>query len=242
MICEPQPKPIFFLIDTGCIAVFTLDYLVRICTCGFVPPRISGIVPKEWFDWARHQASFHNEKPLTDPPWHFGYRVLKYFLQPINMIDFASIIPYYATLTGQHSQTASFLRAVRLVRILRILKLIKIGTSAHTADRTLKKVVVESMEALIILMVFVCLIVIVAGCIMQNLEGGTFEVEMKGNTTVPGHYRPDLTNTYPELSPYWDVRVGMYWAVQTCATLGYGQYLSILCRIMSYLILSYHMN
>jgi hypothetical protein len=45
IICEPIAPAIFELLETACVAVFTVDYAVRVLTCAHTPARLCGVVP-----------------------------------------------------------------------------------------------------------------------------------------------------------------------------------------------------
>ena len=46
MVCEPQPMHFFGTIEYICVILFTIDYVVRICTCWVMPTRLAGVVPE----------------------------------------------------------------------------------------------------------------------------------------------------------------------------------------------------
>lgn len=44
-MCAPQPLPIFDIIETVCVGIFTFDYVIRILTVSHIPPQYVLIYP-----------------------------------------------------------------------------------------------------------------------------------------------------------------------------------------------------
>ena len=115
----------------------------------------------------------------------------------MTLVDIIAVVPYFIVLTVAKDQLQSvgFLRIVRLIRITKMFKLSKHCTRLKIVGNILLSCVHEFTTLLICL----CIIVILAGSLIYYLEdGGT---NGSGFTTIP---------------------MGMYWAVQTISTVGYG--------------------
>jgi len=94
--CEPVPMAFFGPIEAVCIAVFTIEYLVRICTS------------------------------CTEPKFGSSgcVRAACYASTTLNLIDLAAIVPFYVGIM-LGSESVGAVRILRLMRVLRLLKLAK---------------------------------------------------------------------------------------------------------------------
>jgi voltage-gated potassium channel len=119
-------------------------------------------------------------------------RKLKYMLSFLGIIDLLSILPTYLAIFLSGAQIFMVIRVVRLFRVFRILKL------AHFlgAGNTLREALLASRHKISVFLFSVVLIVILSGALMYVIEG-----EEHGFTSIPR---------------------GVYWAVVTLTTVGYG--------------------
>lgn len=133
------------------------------------------------------------------------------------VIDLLAVIPTYLGLLLTGSSAMIILRALRLLRIFRILKLVRY----LGAERHLLTAFRASVPKITIFLVAVCCIVLISGTLMYNIEG-----KENGFTSIP---------------------VGIYWAVVTLTTVGYGdispvtplgQFISMIIMIMGYGIIA----
>jgi len=142
---------------------------------------------------------------------------LSYIFSFYGIIDFLSVIPTYIGLFILGSHHLVVIRILRMLRIFRILKL-----SRYTqAGRSLAKALWASREKIGVFIFFVIVLVIVIGTVMYIVEG-----EEHGFTSIPR---------------------GIYWAVVTLTTVGYGdispetpfgQFLASVVMIMGYAIIA----
>ncbi len=141
----------------------------------------------------------------------------KYVLSFYGVIDLLSILPSYLVLFFAGGQSLMVIRALRLLRIFRIMKLSRYTTAA----RILAKAMWASREKILVFLFFVATIVIIFGTIMYLVEGPE-----NGFTSIPA---------------------GIYWAVVTLTTVGYGdispvtplgQFLASLIMVMGYAIIA----
>jgi len=79
-ICSPIPKPVLGQIDEACFIVFAIDYLLRLFSGFFTPPRITNLLHDEWdrgevelmrqtkrtIDYAVEKELREKKQPLTD--------------------------------------------------------------------------------------------------------------------------------------------------------------------------------
>lgn len=141
----------------------------------------------------------------------------KYIFSFYGIIDLLSVIPTYVGLVIVGSHNLMVIRILRLLRVFRVLKL----TRYTQAGRTLAKAIWASREKISVFIFFVIILVIIVGTIMYLLEG-----EEHGFNSIPQ---------------------GIYWAIVTLTTVGYGdispqtslgQFFASLVMIMGYAIIA----
>ncbi len=119
-------------------------------------------------------------------------RPMRYARSFFGIVDFLSIAPTYASLFLEGAQSLLVIRALRLLRIFRILKL------AHYLGEAdvLRNAMQASRPKITIFLITVINIACIMGALMYLVEG-----EASGFTNIP---------------------VGMYWAIVTMTTVGFG--------------------
>jgi voltage-gated potassium channel len=142
---------------------------------------------------------------------------VKYIFSFYGIIDLLSVLPTYIGLFIVGSHHLVVIRILRMLRIFRILKL----TRYTQAGRTLARAMWASREKISVFIFFVIVLVIVVGTVMYLIEG-----EEHGFTSIPR---------------------GIYWAVVTLTTVGYGdispqtpfgQFMASVVMIMGYAIIA----
>jgi len=142
-----------------------------------------------------------------------GY--LRYFVGPANLVDLASVLPFYIELTfdiiGQQSSSnldmLSVLRLIRLTRVTRIFKMSKNFQGLSVLAATIRK----SAAALLMLFVFMLIFSILFATLIYTFEGGVWDDQRRQ------YVRPDGSR-----SPYESIPVSMWWTIVTMCTVGYG--------------------
>ncbi len=141
----------------------------------------------------------------------------EYVFSFFGVVDFLAILPSYLSFFVLDSQLLSVVRALRLLRVIRILKLGRYVSEAEYLTRSLK----ASFHKILIFIAFVLTIVLIMGTLMFIIEGPE-----NGFTSIP---------------------VGMYWAVVTLTTVGFGdiypvtplgQFASSLIMLLGYAIIA----
>ncbi|HSF53912.1 MAG TPA: ion transporter [Algoriphagus sp.] len=144
-------------------------------------------------------------------------RTLKYVTSFYGIVDLLAILPVYLSFFVVNSQLLSVIRALRLLRVIRILKLGRYLAEADFLRESLK----ASATKIQIFLFSVLTIVLIMGTLMFVVEG-------------------------PE-SGYTSIPVGMYWAIVTLTTVGFGditpqtpvgQLLASLIMLMGYAIIA----
>jgi len=110
------------------------------------------------------------------------------------IVDFLAIGPVYLSLLFGGTHSFAVFRALRLLRVFRILKLTQFVGEAAA----LRIAIAASMRKIVVFLFAVVTVVIIVGALMYQIEG-----EQNGFTSIPA---------------------GMYWAVVTVTTVGYGDY------------------
>ena len=142
---------------------------------------------------------------------------LKYVFSFWGIVDLASIVPTFISpfISGYHSLVA--IRALRLLRIYRILKLSRFTSESQALMHSLR----ASYYRIMVFMIFVVMMMVLAGTAMYVIEGGE-----NGFDSIPS---------------------SIYWAIVTTTTVGYGditpitdlgKILSSLMMILGYVIIA----
>ena len=116
----------------------------------------------------------------------------RYALSFFGIVDFLAVGPVYLSLFFGTTHSFGVFRSLRLLRVFRILKLTQFVGEASA----LRIAVVASVRKITVFLFAVITIVIIVGALMYQIEG-----EQNGFTSIPE---------------------GMYWAVVTVTTVGYG--------------------
>lgn len=141
----------------------------------------------------------------------------KYIFSFYGLIDLISIIPTYLSLILVGSQFLIIIRILRLLRVFRILKLVRFTSASLYLLHALR----HSREKIIVFFGSVLILVTIIGTVMYLVEG-------------------------PE-SGFNSIPTGIYWAIVTITTVGYGdispatpfgQFLASLLMLVGYAIIA----
>ena len=144
-------------------------------------------------------------------------RPLKYATSFFGIVDLIAVVPTYLSLLIVNTQYHLVIRTLRLLRVFRILKLVQYMNQAHILMRALS----ASRAKITIFLFTVFNLVIIIGALMYVVEG-----EVSGFTSIPK---------------------GIYWAIVTLTTVGYGdispqtpigQFLASVVMVMGYGIIA----
>lgn len=143
---------------------------------------------------------------------------LKYVFSFWGVIDFLSIFPAYLSLFIPTTQALTVLRLLRVMRIFRIFKMSRFQIEAYHLLSALKNSAIK----IIIFMLFMLVAAVILGTMMYSFEGN-----------VNQNFDSVLT--------------GVYWAVVTITTVGYGdvapvtgagRFLAVLVMLLGYSIIA----
>jgi len=119
-------------------------------------------------------------------------RPLRYAASFFGLVDLLAIVPTYLSLLLPGTQYLLVVRILRLLRVFRVLKLAEYLTEADVLTRALR----ASRRKISVFLLTVLTLVVIIGALLYVVEG-----EENGFTSIP---------------------VGIYWAVVTLTTVGYG--------------------
>lgn len=146
------------------------------------------------------------------------YRPAKYIFSFFGIIDFLAILPAYLSLIIAGSQYLLVIRGLRLIRVFRIFKLGHFLNEGELIIRALR----SSRAKILVFLTFLSLVTVVIGALMYMVEGE----------------QNDTFSSIPR---------GIYWAIVTLTTVGYGdiipittlgQMLSALVMILGYAVIA----
>jgi len=143
---------------------------------------------------------------------------VRYATSTFGLIDLISILPTYLSLFIVGSQAMLVVRILRLLRVFRVLRMGRFLWAGHIISKALK----ASRHKLTVFVFFVAQLVVIIGALMYLVEG----------PVNPG---------------YSSIPAGIYWAVVTITTVGFGdvtpvtpigKFLSIIVMLIGYAIIA----
>ena len=126
----------------------------------------------------------------------------RYAFSAYGLIDFVAIMPTYLSFIVPNSSSFLVLRSLRLLRAFRVLKLTRYFGEASA----LKRALLQSRMRIVVFLFTVFIICIVSGALLYFVEGESND----GFTSIPQ---------------------GVYWAIVTLTSTGYGDTVPILSLI-----------
>ena len=142
-------------------------------------------------------------------------RLAQFLLLPSAMLDLASFLPVFLDLALGSPQQLLILRVTRFLRVLRLLRATSETLSFRLVRRSLKN---ASGALLFSLLPTLCVVLVMFSAGIFLCEGG----EWDASAAPPGFYRPDVTGTRRELTPFRSVVHSTWFVLVTLSTLGYG--------------------
>lgn len=144
-------------------------------------------------------------------------RRLHYMVSFFGIIDLLALLPTYLSVVFTGMHSLLVIRALRLLRVFRVLKAVRLMGEAHTLLTAVRR----SLPKISVFIGAVMVIALIVGSAMYLIEG-----EAAGFTSIPR---------------------GMYWAIVTMTTVGYGdiaprtelgQFLAAILMVLGYGILA----
>jgi hypothetical protein len=224
--CQVDPKPdqcsVFKEVEDVCLAIFVIEYSLRLLTCWAVRQEIF------------KKADFHDLvvgfEPIDLPSCLT--RLRRFIFAPSNLIDLAAILPgVIALFVNSEGGAFVILRLVRLTRVFRALKSPAFQAPVQVIARTVQ----QSTKALYVLMFNLCLGIVIFGSLMYMAEGGEelnafgfggkWNPEVKKFERIVGRQWNAVDGQWENLwdiSPFQSIPHAFWWAIVTVMTVGYG--------------------
>jgi len=204
--CEPKPDKIFYIIETVCIAIFTIEYFARVLTV--------------------HAMASSTESGLR--------RTLQYARQTMNIIDLLAILPYFTDLMLSGSEVGPF-AILRLARILRLFKMAKHNPGMRIFVEVMvmsgQPLSILVFFNVIITVMFGSLIFFAEGqkySVAPEFTQPRFDECL--NKTVSSDFpqgvyvRGRWGSDTDEITPFRSIPYSLWWVCVTMTTVGYGDY------------------
>ncbi|CAE8582540.1 unnamed protein product [Polarella glacialis] len=161
-----MPEECYNNVDTTLVLFFSFEYFTKlICSC-FTRASVLDI------DWALQAIVPDTDDSNNEAFQTFTWleSVQHFVSRPMNIIDFASIMPFWLELIMSKIpfMPLTFLRAFRLLRLFRVIKLGRFDQTLTVLGVTLAK----SLTSVQVLMVWITLASLMIGAIMEQLEKG----------------------------------------------------------------------
>jgi len=195
--CKPRPFVVFALIETVCIIVFTIDYVLRIVLVHSEDPRAIG----------------------ADLETSAAKATLKYALQWLNIVDLMAIVPFYLTKAGFMGSSAAVLRVLRLIRVFRLLKSPKLRTCVDM----ILNIVSDSLPGIASVFSLTSLVCVLSASCLWFAEGSNYSVTDFSDEYPMGVYvRANVNGFGREPTPFTSISHCFWWFFTTATTVGYG--------------------
>jgi len=193
---ENSTPPVFHSIELVSIMFFTVEYLVRMLT----------VSSMKW-EYITGKPRFLEQ----GTEWYLGTQLKKtwsFFLQPMNLIDLAAILPFYLKSVMHVSINLTSLRSIRLLRLVKLFR-------KNRIIPLLAEVFSKSITRLYQVFVVLMLVVYFMAATIFILEQGEYNAES-------GYYERDNVFGEKEPSPFDSVFVSLWFTVVSLTTVGYG--------------------
>lgn len=187
------------------VAIFTIDYLVRLCTVHTVPASV--LLARE--------VAIDLEGNLLDvtsvikaSAWR---KTGHFFCSLGSIVDLLSIVPFYLNLfifyphDSLRTADARVYDVIQFFRILRVLKLLRYSKQATLVKRTLQ----GSYLALRFFVVMSFVVLLILSSLVYYFEKGDFRVTAQSPNGA--YYRRAPIGHHHELSPFDSLITTVYW-------------------------------
>lgn len=150
------------------------------------------------------------------PEWFI--KLWLFFLQPLNLIDFLAILPFYIELfIGKGSGVGNKLTILRILRLLRVLRLFKLAKYVLYL-RVYMEVCIRASSSFVIVFIFIGMSSMLTSALVFFCERGEWDEDEQA------FMRWDATGYVREETPFKSIIHTFWWAVVTFTTTGYGDY------------------
>ncbi|CAK9028396.1 unnamed protein product, partial [Durusdinium trenchii] len=204
--CEPAPLLIFSTLEAICIAIFTVEYCLRLALCHTDP---------------RYGSSFLS-------------RTFHYAIQPLNVVDVIAVLPFYLKLALEFSEIGVF-GMLRLMRVCRLLKLAKHHQGIMVCWEALVNsgitLALLFFYEVLFGIIFATILHTLEGSKYSVAEEFTEPyMDLVTGKNMPPRYptgvfvRRNLWDTGDEPTPFYSIPAALWWVFTTTTTVGYGDF------------------
>jgi hypothetical protein len=236
--CEPELKAAetFGGVELIIICAFSFDYVVRGITV-----HTARSFKFNDFDIMYYYLSFEvlydtsrfsmrtvaAERALRSGPIE---KTMKWVIRPMNVIDFFSIIPYFLTGLIAKSGVPNAMLVLRILRLCRLFRLFKLKKYSAGFE-VFFKTVLQSMEAITVLLFVLGLLLVFLGSLMYLAEGGNWynpnddclgEPCKDAGYPEGGYLRLDYMAQNLVETPFRSIFDSCWFVMTTITTVGYG--------------------
>jgi hypothetical protein len=231
--CKPEPKEAFKYIDSTCVVLFTVEYLIKIFFVSWVRFEIMDdrflhtvLGKKSVSDYVLEDDVVETKTTLDDK-----FKTLtKWVLQPSNLIDIIAIMPFWIEQIAQSGGGNSVFVILRILRLTRIFRVFKIG-KYNEIFTLFGRVMVQSLPALYLMLFFVGLGLCLFGTLIWFAEQGHWHppgnarllelgIDDRGAYLRNAAFLPGV-ESWSE-SPYPSIIHTFWFVIVTVTTVGYG--------------------
>jgi hypothetical protein len=200
--CEPEVLSIFEWLEGICVAIFSLEYGLRLA--------LAPISRSELLDYEKIMEMVTEHEELRIPSaWE---RLLRFLIQPMNIIDLFAIAPYYMEVLLDI--VASNLTVLRVLRLTRLFRIVKLGRYLEVLQLVVR-VFNKSLQVLFVLLIYLILAVCFSAAVIFFLEGGTWDPDVQ-------EYVRSSHEGERSVSPFKSIPHSFWWCIVTFTTVGYG--------------------
>eukprot|EP01061_Rhynchopus_euleeides_P018666 TRINITY_DN30854_c0_g1_i1.p1 TRINITY_DN30854_c0_g1~~TRINITY_DN30854_c0_g1_i1.p1 ORF type:complete len:647 (+),score=243.99 TRINITY_DN30854_c0_g1_i1:40-1941(+) len=216
---DPPGNSATFAIESVCIAVFTLEFLVWLWSF----PESDMYTDTD--GTKKIIQPFEEIYPMPDNIVKVKWRVV--LKEPQLYVDVISILPYYVILiVGSSTTNASPLAAVRtlrLLRLLRILRILRLGkTGLHGKIPELGAALWKSVMSLIFLVFLIVIATVISSTFLFFAE-----IDQAHFSQASGKWIRDDNSEYTDAGSvirFQSIPASLWWGVVTLTTVGYGDF------------------
>jgi hypothetical protein len=182
------------------VVIFTFDYLVKLICSPFVRVALANI------DVLVERVVPDSESGMLLNPEECipEHRVWRFITGPMNMVDLASILPFWVDVMGAGSGLK--LGFLRILRILRVVRLLKAGNFSETLQ-VLGETIRRSINSFVVMIIWILIIATLVGTVLNMLEEG------HGPKECPPEDDPDGPMEYACRWTFDGVSTSVYWVI-----------------------------
>lgn len=210
---KPEPQKALMTMESICLAIFLVEYLVRLFTCWAVRPEVANK------DKLLSTTLGYGPLVLQSPIW----RLVMFIFSPANIIDLVAILPGVIQWIDEDLLEGGGFVVLRLLRLTRIFRLFK-NPKVNEPVIVIKRTMDNSTKALYLLFFNFVLGILISGSLMYLVEGNKGEWDPSTQTYLrkAGEDKWQQGEDIMVQTPFESIPHSFWWAIVTSTTVGYG--------------------